>query len=97
MTETRGLDNLLWVYSPDANRDFKTDFYPGSSYVDITGLDAYFTDPYAISGYDEMLSLKNRLPLPKPVRPAISEALIMLLLSMRSGKSIPRPRTFDMG
>nr|P55278.1 RecName: Full=Mannan endo-1,4-beta-mannosidase; AltName: Full=1,4-beta-D-mannan mannanohydrolase; AltName: Full=Beta-mannanase; Flags: Precursor [Bacillus subtilis]BAA07178.1 beta-mannanase [Bacillus subtilis]BAA21553.1 endo-beta-1,4-mannanase [Bacillus sp.] [Bacillus sp. (in: firmicutes)]prf//2111236A beta-mannanase [Bacillus subtilis] len=59
MTETRGLDNLLWVYSPDANRDFKTDFYPGSSYVDITGLDAYFTDPYAISGYDEMLSLKK--------------------------------------
>ncbi len=94
MTETRGLDNLLWVYSPDANRDFKTDFYPGSSYVDITGLDAYFTDPYAISGYDEMLSLKNRLPLPKPVRPAISEALIMLLLLMRSGKNTLRPRTF---
>lgn len=27
--------------------------------MDITGLDAYFTDPYAISGYDEMLSLKK--------------------------------------
>lgn len=42
MTDTRGLDNLIWVYAPDANRNFKTDFYPGSSYVDIVGLDAYF-------------------------------------------------------
>ncbi|MBY8911885.1 glycoside hydrolase family 26 protein [Bacillus sp. YC2] len=59
MTDTRGLDNLLWVYAPDANRDFKTDFYPGSSYVDIVGLDAYFSDAYAISGYDELVSLNK--------------------------------------
>ncbi|MBT2713660.1 mannose-6-phosphate isomerase, class I [Pseudomonas sp. ISL-88] len=59
MTDTRGLDNLLWVYAPDANRDFKTDFYPGSSYVDIVGLNAYFSDAYAISGYDELVSLNK--------------------------------------
>lgn len=52
-----GLDNLLWVYAPDANRDFKTDFYPSVSYVDIVGLDAYFTDSYSIKGYDELTSL----------------------------------------
>ncbi|MGO4953362.1 glycosyl hydrolase [Paenibacillus sp. DRB1-1] len=57
MTETRGLDNLIWVYAPDANRNFKTDFYPGSSYVDIVGLDAYFSDPYSIQGYDELTAL----------------------------------------
>lgn len=59
MTHTRGLDNLLWVYAPDANRDFKTDFYPGSSYVDIVGLDAYFNDPYSIQGYDQLTSLNK--------------------------------------
>ncbi|MCY7801941.1 glycoside hydrolase family 26 protein [Bacillus haynesii] len=59
MTKTRGLDHLLWVYAPDANRDFKTDFYPGASYVDIVGLDAYFDDPYAIDGYEELTSLNK--------------------------------------
>ncbi|EME74108.1 glycoside hydrolase family 26 protein [Bacillus sonorensis] len=59
MTDTRGLDNLIWVYAPDANRDFKTDFYPGSSYVDIVGLDAYFSDAYSIKGYDELTALNK--------------------------------------
>ncbi|MEC1621604.1 glycoside hydrolase family 26 protein [Bacillus mojavensis] len=59
MTDERGLDHLLWVYSPDANRDFKTDFYPGASYVDIVGLDAYFQDPYSISGYDQLTALNK--------------------------------------
>ncbi|MCY9069580.1 glycoside hydrolase family 26 protein [Bacillus inaquosorum] len=59
MTDTRGLDNLIWVYSPDANRDFKTDFYPGSSYVDIVGLDAYFSDNFTIQGYDELTALNK--------------------------------------
>ncbi|MEC3608658.1 glycoside hydrolase family 26 protein [Bacillus glycinifermentans] len=59
MTDTRGLDNLIWVYASDANRDYKTDFYPGDSYVDIVGLDAYFTDAYSIPGYDELTSLNK--------------------------------------
>ncbi|MFN2747928.1 glycoside hydrolase family 26 protein [Bacillus sp. z60-18] len=57
MTNERGLDNLIWVYAPDANRDFKADFYPGSSYVDIVGLDAYFADADSIQGYEELTSL----------------------------------------
>ncbi|UQZ48619.1 glycoside hydrolase family 26 protein [Bacillus sp. PK3-037] len=59
MTDERGLDHLLWIYSPDANRDFKTDFYPGASYVDIVGLDAYFQDPYLVSGYDQLTALNK--------------------------------------
>ncbi|MED4612478.1 mannan endo-1,4-beta-mannosidase [Bacillus subtilis] len=59
MTDTRGLDHLIWVYSPDANRDFKTDFYPGASYVDIVGLDAYFQDAYSINGYDQLTALNK--------------------------------------
>lgn len=40
-TRVKGLDNLLWVYAPNAGfRDFDT-FYPGAQYVDIIGLDYY--------------------------------------------------------
>ncbi len=60
-TRTRGLDNLLWVYSP--NHGPKTaDYYPGDGYVDIVGLDAYTdqVDPEHIRGYAEISGL------PKP-------------------------------
>ena len=60
-TKTKGLDNLLWVYSP--NHGEKTaDYYPGDRYVDIVGLDAYtdFIDPQHIQGYEEVA----RLPKP---------------------------------
>jgi mannan endo-1,4-beta-mannosidase len=60
-TKTKGLDNLLWVYSP--NHGEKTaDYYAGDHYVDIVGLDAYtdFVDPQHIRGYDAVAKL------PKP-------------------------------
>lgn len=60
-TRTRGLDNLLWVYSP--NHGSKTAaYYAGDRYVDIVGLDAYtdFVDPQHIKGYEEVAKL------PKP-------------------------------
>ncbi|WP_245792086.1 glycosyl hydrolase [Teredinibacter waterburyi] len=59
-TQTKGLNNLIWVFSPDANRSYKLDFYPGEQYVDIVGLDAYTADPAdqnVIDGYAELLSL----------------------------------------
>ena len=45
-TETKKLDNLLWVFSPNVSYGNqytnKTDFYyPGGEYVDIVGLDWY--------------------------------------------------------
>ena len=60
-TKTKGLDNLLWVYSP--NHGEKTAaYYAGDRYVDIVGLDAYtdFVDPQHIRGYEAVAKL------PKP-------------------------------
>ncbi|ATX76220.1 MAG: glycoside hydrolase family 26 protein [Reinekea forsetii] len=56
-TQDRGLNNLIWVYSPDANRDYKMSFYPGDDYVDVVGLDAYnlsIWDAKVQRGYDEL-------------------------------------------
>jgi mannan endo-1,4-beta-mannosidase len=60
-TQTKGLNNLLWVYAP--NHGAKTArYYPGDHYVDLVGLDAYtdFVDPEHIKGYAEVAAL------PKP-------------------------------
>ena len=46
-TYTKGLNNLIWVWSPDANRDYQTNYYPGDAYVDIVGIDAYTPSPTA--------------------------------------------------
>jgi mannan endo-1,4-beta-mannosidase len=57
-TKTKGLDNLLWVYSP--NHGTKTAaYYPGDHYVDLVGLDAYtdFIDTNHIKGYAEVARL----------------------------------------
>lgn len=62
-TRTKGLNNLLWVYAPDANRQDKTGFYPGDAYVDIAGLDMYLDNPANLSGYDEMLRLNKPFAL----------------------------------
>jgi mannan endo-1,4-beta-mannosidase len=59
-TQTKGLDNLLWVYGP--NHGQKTaDYYPGDNYVDLVGLDAYtdFIDTNHIKGYAEVARIKK--------------------------------------
>ncbi|MER2491791.1 glycosyl hydrolase [Catenovulum sediminis] len=67
-TKTKGLDNLIWVYSPAASRNDKTHYYPGDAYVDIVGLDAYSNEPanttattFALDtgDYTEMLTLNK--------------------------------------
>ena len=60
-TKTRGLDNLLWVFSPNHGTN-ATVYYPGDRYADLVGLDAYtdFVDSSHIQGYAEMAQL------PKP-------------------------------
>ncbi|WP_347329532.1 glycoside hydrolase family 26 protein [Marinimicrobium locisalis] len=49
LTQTQGLDNLLFAFSPDRSRlaldDFETAYlygYPGDGYVDILGIDNYW-------------------------------------------------------
>ncbi len=60
-TQTRGLDNLLWVYAPNHGSNTAA-YYPGDAYVDMVGLDAYTddVDTNHIFGYAEVAAL------PKP-------------------------------
>lgn len=60
-TETKRLDNLLWVYGPN-HGERTAAYYAGDRYVDLVGLDAYtdFIDPAHIRGYAEVA----RLPKP---------------------------------
>lgn len=60
-TRTKGLDNLLWVYSPNQGAKVSA-YYPGDTYVDIVGLDAYtdFVDSRHVKGYEDLVKL------PKP-------------------------------
>ena len=44
-TNKKNLHNLLWVYSPYADRGNRSRYYPGAAYVDIVALDAYADDP----------------------------------------------------
>ncbi|MEL7160973.1 MAG: glycosyl hydrolase, partial [Bacteroidota bacterium] len=41
--EEKGLNNLLWCYSPDIieSAEHYLDYYPGDNYVDVLGLDDY--------------------------------------------------------
>ncbi|MFP1924982.1 glycosyl hydrolase [Lonsdalea quercina] len=64
-TYQKGLNNLLWVYSPDALRGYKSDYYPGHPYVDITGLDMYLDNPQTLCGYQEMLDLNKPFAFPE--------------------------------
>jgi mannan endo-1,4-beta-mannosidase len=57
-TETKRLDNLLWVYSPNHGAD-TVSHYPGDAFVDIVGLDAYTddVDPEHILGGAALMAL----------------------------------------
>ncbi len=57
------LNNLIWVWNPNAPRDRKNDeayayhlFYPGNEYVDILAADIYRED-YKQSHHDDLLKL----------------------------------------
>jgi mannan endo-1,4-beta-mannosidase len=41
LTTTKGLNNLLWMFAPDASGLDPSTWYPGSSYVDLVGVDYY--------------------------------------------------------
>jgi mannan endo-1,4-beta-mannosidase len=60
-SQTKGLDNLLWVYGPNHGQN-TAKYYAGDAYVDIVGLDAYtdFVDREHVKGYAEIVAL------PKP-------------------------------
>ena len=69
-TVTRGLDNLLWVYSAAGEEPWDTrpaaDFYyPGNAYVDVVGQSVYSgtLDQFHIYSYDRLLSLGKPVAL----------------------------------
>jgi mannan endo-1,4-beta-mannosidase len=55
-TKTKGLHNLVWIYSPNMGRS-AGDYYPGDDYADMVGLDAYtdFVDTDHIRGFAALL------------------------------------------
>jgi mannan endo-1,4-beta-mannosidase len=57
-TTTRGLSNIIWVYAATIYYDV-TEYYPGTEYVDIVGLDYYADDGRfpRVEDYDILLSL----------------------------------------
>jgi hypothetical protein len=57
-SETKELDNLLWVYGPNHGQKTAA-YYAGDRYVDIVGIDAYtdFIDPEHIKGCAEVIAL----------------------------------------
>ena len=58
LTKTKGLHNLVWLYSVNANTGSPTGRYPGDDYVDATGFDLYSNDPAAgIADYDALVRL----------------------------------------
>ena len=44
IVNTKGLNNLLWCWSPDIGPGNIAAYYPGDKYVDVVGLDAYTPD-----------------------------------------------------
>jgi mannan endo-1,4-beta-mannosidase len=57
-TQTKGLDNLLWVYGPNHGSN-TAKYYPGDRYADLIGLDAYTddVDKEHIKGYEDVVRL----------------------------------------
>ncbi|MEZ0260439.1 MAG: glycosyl hydrolase [Alphaproteobacteria bacterium] len=54
LTNTKGLHNLLWVYSAGSSKPLA--YYPGSQYVDVVGYDAYnYARGGKAKGYDALL------------------------------------------
>ena len=44
-TQTKQLQNLLWVYAPYHDQANRSAYYPGDAYVDIVALDVYADYP----------------------------------------------------
>lgn len=59
-SNTKGLDNLLWVYGPN-HGDKTAAYYAGDDFVDLVGLDVYtdFLDPDHVRGYPEIAAINK--------------------------------------
>ncbi len=69
MQEIHHLDNLLWVWNPNAPRDTPgdeagtyADYYPGGDVVDILAADVYHND-FRDSHHDDLLAMAEGRPI----------------------------------
>ena len=87
-TKEKGLNNLLWVYSPNHGTKVK-DYYPGDQYTDIIGLDAYTNniDKNTIKGYDEITTINKTIRFYRiwPLWPAKDRQEIMITAVLLMG------------
>ena len=78
-TNTKGLNNLLWVYGPNHGKKTAA-YYAGDAFVDIVGLDAYtdFVDPNTSSAIRRWPACpsrsgsRNSAPTARTIRRAIT-------------------------
>lgn len=56
LTITKGVKNLLWIYNVNQNVGSYMDYYPGSNYVDIVGMDLYQSSPVSAANAGSMYS-----------------------------------------
>jgi mannan endo-1,4-beta-mannosidase len=65
LTYTRKLDNLIWVYSAGVGNktaEYRSRFYPGNEYVDISGIDIYGLDfQYEVDKYWEYYNIMSKV------------------------------------
>ena len=76
--DAKGVDNVLWVYSPDRVADFDdySERYPGDEYVDVLGADAYHHGGEA--GTEEFMA-RARVQLDAAVRMAAPSGKLVAL------------------
>ena len=65
-TKTKGLNNLIWVWSSAENESPNYDWYPGDQYVDITGTDTYSGNS-AIGNWSSIYAAHKQNAPNKPV------------------------------
>ena len=60
-TRTKGLHNLIWVFSPNHGQRAPASYYPGDGYADLVGLDVYTDDidPVHVVGYPELSAINK--------------------------------------
>lgn len=61
-TEVKGLNNLLWVFSPTQSQSFSSFPYPGDDYVDIIG-GTHYADNLTVPGYLDLIQYKKPVGL----------------------------------
>ncbi|GAA1824557.1 glycosyl hydrolase [Agromyces salentinus] len=62
--DSQGLDNLIWVWNVQDNpAGGWANYYPGSSYVDVVSLDAWYKNHPSAADYQQMQAIAGSKPI----------------------------------